>query len=137
MVPQLSGVWQHKYSTKTRQAGQANEHQSMYSLMPMLFVLCVSTKCLSVKVLSTERRGADVSINDKKMSWTNFSTMALAFSMRRRHALGCENKLDRFIKQQKHVCRRQNELALSFIDFSFDRCFQNYNLRHLEAFQND
>jgi hypothetical protein len=34
LVPQLGGSWQHNYSTKTRQAGQANEH-SMYSLMSM------------------------------------------------------------------------------------------------------
>jgi hypothetical protein len=32
---QLSSGWQHKYSTKTRQAGCANE-QSMYSLMSMV-----------------------------------------------------------------------------------------------------
>jgi hypothetical protein len=63
--------------------------------------------------------------------------MTLAFLVRIRQALEGENNLDRFIKEQKHVCRWQNELALSFIDFSFDRCFQNYNLRHLEAFQND
>ncbi len=31
MVPQLSSGWRHNYSTKTRQAGRANE-QSMYSL---------------------------------------------------------------------------------------------------------
>ncbi len=34
MVPQLSSVWQHNYSTKTRQPVRANE-QSMYSLMSM------------------------------------------------------------------------------------------------------
>jgi len=34
VVPQLCSGWQHKYSTKTRQAGQANE-QSMYPLMSM------------------------------------------------------------------------------------------------------
>jgi hypothetical protein len=34
-VPQLSSGWQHSYSTKTRQAGRANE-QSMYSLMSMV-----------------------------------------------------------------------------------------------------
>jgi hypothetical protein len=32
VVPQLSSGWQHDYSIKTRQVGQANE-QSMYSLM--------------------------------------------------------------------------------------------------------
>jgi len=31
VAPQLSGGWQHKYSTKARQAGHANE-QFMYSL---------------------------------------------------------------------------------------------------------
>jgi len=36
--PQLSSGWQHKYSTKTRQVGQANE-QSMYSLMSMVWPL--------------------------------------------------------------------------------------------------
>jgi hypothetical protein len=35
VVPQLSGGWQHNYSTKTRQPGQAND-QSMYSLMSMV-----------------------------------------------------------------------------------------------------
>ena len=35
MVPQLSSGWQHNYSTKTRQAGQAND-QYMYSLMFMV-----------------------------------------------------------------------------------------------------
>jgi outer membrane receptor for ferric coprogen and ferric-rhodotorulic acid len=35
--PQLSSDWQHNYSTKTRQAGWANE-QSMYSLMSMIKV---------------------------------------------------------------------------------------------------
>ncbi len=35
MAPQLSSGWQHNYSTKTRQVGQANE-QPMYSLMSML-----------------------------------------------------------------------------------------------------
>jgi hypothetical protein len=34
VVPQLSGGWQHNYSTKTRQAGHANE-QPMYSLISM------------------------------------------------------------------------------------------------------
>jgi len=34
VAPQLSIGWRHTYSTKTRQAGHANE-QSMYSLMPM------------------------------------------------------------------------------------------------------
>jgi hypothetical protein len=34
VAPQLSSGWQHNYSTKTRQAGRANE-QSMYSLMSM------------------------------------------------------------------------------------------------------
>ncbi len=34
MVPQLGGGRQHNYSTKTSQAGHANE-QSMYSLMSM------------------------------------------------------------------------------------------------------
>jgi len=33
-APQLSSGWWHNYSTKTRQAGRANE-QSMYSLMSM------------------------------------------------------------------------------------------------------
>ncbi len=32
VAPWLSSGWQHNYSTKTRQAGQANE-QSMHSLM--------------------------------------------------------------------------------------------------------
>jgi len=34
VVPQLCSGWRHNYSTKTRQAGRANE-QSMYSLMSM------------------------------------------------------------------------------------------------------
>jgi hypothetical protein len=34
VAPQLCSGWQHNYSTKTRQAGRANE-QSMYSLMSM------------------------------------------------------------------------------------------------------
>jgi hypothetical protein len=34
VAPQLSGGWQHNYSTKTSQAGCANE-QSMYYLMSM------------------------------------------------------------------------------------------------------
>jgi hypothetical protein len=34
VIPQLSRGQRHNYSTKTRQAGQANE-QSMYSLMSM------------------------------------------------------------------------------------------------------
>ncbi len=34
VAPQLTSGWQHNYSTKTRQAGRANE-QSMYSLMSM------------------------------------------------------------------------------------------------------
>jgi hypothetical protein len=34
MAPQLSGGWQHNYSTKTRQVGRANE-QSIFSLMSM------------------------------------------------------------------------------------------------------
>jgi hypothetical protein len=47
VVPQLSGGWQRNYSTKTRQAGHANE-QSMYSLMSMLLIysldICGLTK---------------------------------------------------------------------------------------------
>jgi hypothetical protein len=35
VAPQLISGWQHNYSTKTRQVGQANE-QSMYSLMSMV-----------------------------------------------------------------------------------------------------
>jgi hypothetical protein len=35
VAPQLCSGWQHNYSTKTRQAGWANE-QSMYSLMSMI-----------------------------------------------------------------------------------------------------
>ncbi len=35
MAPPLSGGWQHNYSTKTRQAGYANE-LSIYSLMSMV-----------------------------------------------------------------------------------------------------
>jgi hypothetical protein len=34
VVPQLSGGWQHNYSTKTRQAGHTNE-QLMYYLISM------------------------------------------------------------------------------------------------------
>jgi hypothetical protein len=41
VVPQLSGDWQHNYSTKTRQAGQANG-QSMYYLMSMVEQLSLS-----------------------------------------------------------------------------------------------
>jgi len=37
VVPQLCSGWQHNYSTKTRQAGRANE-QSMYSFMSMIDV---------------------------------------------------------------------------------------------------
>jgi hypothetical protein len=35
VVPQQSSGWRHNNSTKTRQAGQANQ-QSMYSLVPMV-----------------------------------------------------------------------------------------------------
>jgi hypothetical protein len=34
VLPQLSGGWQHKYSTKTRKEGHVNE-QYMYSLVSM------------------------------------------------------------------------------------------------------
>jgi hypothetical protein len=34
VAPQLCSGWRHNYSTKTRQAGRADE-QSMYSLMSM------------------------------------------------------------------------------------------------------
>jgi len=34
VAPQLCSGWRHNYSTKTKQAGRANE-QSMYSLMSM------------------------------------------------------------------------------------------------------
>jgi hypothetical protein len=39
VAPQLGGSRQHNYSTKTRQAGHANE-QSMYSLMSMFDTAC-------------------------------------------------------------------------------------------------
>jgi hypothetical protein len=35
VAPQLSGDWQHNYSTKASQAGSTNE-LSIYSLMPMV-----------------------------------------------------------------------------------------------------
>jgi hypothetical protein len=37
VAQQLSGGWQHNYSTKTRQAGHANE-QSMYSWLSMVII---------------------------------------------------------------------------------------------------
>jgi hypothetical protein len=43
VVPQLSSGRQHNFSTKTRQAGQANE-QSMYSLMSMIYLLIAIEK---------------------------------------------------------------------------------------------
>ncbi len=47
VAPQLSGGWQHYYSTKTRQAGHANE-QSMYSLMSIVSLLTTFPVCPSV-----------------------------------------------------------------------------------------
>ena len=41
VLPQLSSDWQHNYSTKTRQAGQANV-QSMYYIMSMVEQLSLS-----------------------------------------------------------------------------------------------
>jgi hypothetical protein len=35
VVQQLNGGWQHNYSTNARQAGCANEQQSIYFLMSM------------------------------------------------------------------------------------------------------
>jgi hypothetical protein len=43
VVPQLSSGWRHNFSTKTRQAGCANE-QSVYSPMPMEQTLSMYTK---------------------------------------------------------------------------------------------
>ncbi len=43
VVPQLGGGQRHNYSTKTRQAGQANQ-QSMYSLMSMVYILTLTCK---------------------------------------------------------------------------------------------
>ncbi len=42
VVPQVSGGWQHNYSTKTRQAGYANE-QSIYSKLSMTKTLAMTT----------------------------------------------------------------------------------------------
>ncbi len=36
VAPRLSGDWQHNYSTKTRQAGYANEQSMYYSVMSMV-----------------------------------------------------------------------------------------------------
>jgi hypothetical protein len=41
VLPQLSSDWQHNYSTKTRQAGQANG-QPVYSFMSMVEQLSLS-----------------------------------------------------------------------------------------------
>ncbi len=55
VAPQLSGGWQHYYSTQTRQAGHANE-QSVYYLISMVsqptsFPVCCSvylSVCITV-----------------------------------------------------------------------------------------
>jgi hypothetical protein len=48
VVPQLSGGCQHNYSTKTRQAGRADE-QSLYSLMSMVWYDRKLVKALATK----------------------------------------------------------------------------------------
>jgi hypothetical protein len=55
VAPHLSGGWQHNYSTKTRQAGRANE-QPIYSLMSMLMTQTILTfrvafSCMDVTTL--------------------------------------------------------------------------------------
>ncbi len=51
VAPQLDGGWRHNYSTKTRQAGRANE-QSMCSLMSMFQTYLISK--LSTHQISKE-----------------------------------------------------------------------------------
>ncbi len=50
VVPQLSGGWQHNYSTKTRQAGHANE-QSLYSLMSMVKTFSIAALILMTLIM--------------------------------------------------------------------------------------
>ena len=74
VAPQLSSGWQHNYSTKTWQAGWANE-QSMYSLMsmhygygpmgslshwvtPRIFRYIVSNHGASVETQDLDRKGS-------------------------------------------------------------------------------
>jgi hypothetical protein len=58
VVPQLSSGWRHYYSTKTRQAGWANE-QSMYSLMSiyLAFFLLVSVPRLAYEFFELYLKG--------------------------------------------------------------------------------
>jgi hypothetical protein len=55
VVPQLSGGWQHKYSTKTLQAGCANE-QSMYSLMSMVGPQILGKPCQPSLIFVTKTK---------------------------------------------------------------------------------
>jgi hypothetical protein len=55
VVPQLSGGQRHNYSTKTRQAGQANE-QSMYSLMSMVSTNTMKVRTLWYTILKTRKK---------------------------------------------------------------------------------
>jgi hypothetical protein len=50
VAPQLCSGWQHNCSTKTRQAGRANE-QSMYSLMYMVISLNFFIGMLTNKIV--------------------------------------------------------------------------------------
>jgi hypothetical protein len=47
VVPQLSSGWQHKYSTKTRQAGHENEHYSLMSMVTPSYLMNVKFPLLT------------------------------------------------------------------------------------------
>jgi hypothetical protein len=48
VVPQLSSGWQHKYSTKTRQASHANEHYSLMSMVTPSYLMNVKFQLLTL-----------------------------------------------------------------------------------------
>jgi len=52
VVPQISGVWQHNYSTKTKQAGCGTE-QSVYSDIAMTGFHDLLTKMINTKITGT------------------------------------------------------------------------------------
>jgi hypothetical protein len=61
VVPQLCSGWRHNYSTKTRQAGWANE-QSMYSLMSMHYANSSLAGGVDVSSLDKYETGLGLSI---------------------------------------------------------------------------
>jgi hypothetical protein len=52
VAPQPCSGWRHNYSTKTRQAGRANE-QSMYSLMSMVVIQLIPNQSVKQEVNGT------------------------------------------------------------------------------------